>query len=62
MRPAIWNKGRDKSIWTYYFTGRGKRDNKSGTKEEALELKLKEVKGYPVKVKKYLDEQQQLGL
>ncbi len=50
LKPAIERT----RIYRYYLTGRGKRYNKSGTVEEAVELKFKEVSRYPDKVQRYL--------
>lgn len=50
LKPAI----QATRIYRYYLTGGGKKWNKSGTVEEAVALKYKEVSRYPTKVEKYL--------
>ena len=52
LKPAI----KETKIYSYYLTGNGKKNNKSGSLEEAIELKYKEVSHYPSVVQGYLDE------
>ncbi|WP_052430406.1 eCIS core domain-containing protein [Sporocytophaga myxococcoides] len=51
LKPAI----KDTGIYKYYLTGKGKKSNKTGSIEEAIELKYNEVLAYPNKVNEYLD-------
>jgi LysM repeat protein len=50
LKPAIEHYG----IYSYYLTGRGKKWNKTKTKEEAIQLKYNEISRYPGKVDDYL--------
>lgn len=51
LKPAI----KDTGIYKYYLTGKGKKSNKTGSVDEAIELKYNEVLAYPNKVNEYLD-------
>ncbi|HLO86229.1 MAG TPA: transglycosylase SLT domain-containing protein [Nostocaceae cyanobacterium] len=53
LKPVIESTG----IYSYYLTGEGKKRNLSGSKEEAIDLKYKEINKYPLEVKGYLKEQ-----
>lgn len=59
LSPAI---GKYPSVYNYYLTGGGRSSNKSGTREEAIRLKFREISKYPTGVTKFLGAQQDLGM
>ncbi len=50
------------SVYNYYLTGGGKKNNKSGTADEAVRLKFREISKYPIGVAKFMGAQRELGL
>lgn len=50
------------SVYNYYLTGGGKGSNKSGSREEAIQLKFREISKYPNGVTKFLGAQREMGL
>lgn len=50
------------SVYSYYLTGGGKGSNKSGSREEAIQLKFREISKYPSGVTKFLGAQREMGL
>lgn len=59
LSPAI---GKYPSVYNYYLTGGGRSSNKSGTREEAIRLKFREISKYPTGVTKFLGAQKDLGM
>ena len=59
LSPAI---GKYPSVFNYYLTGGGRSSNKSGTREEAIRLKFREISKYPTGVTKFLGAQKDLGM
>ena len=57
--PAI---GKFPSVFNYYLTGGGRKANKSGSREEAIRLKFREISKYPTGVTKFMGAQRDLGL
>lgn len=57
--PAI---GKFPSVYNYYLTGGGKKSNKSGSREEAIKLKFREISKYPAGVTKFMAAQREMGL
>lgn len=59
LSPAI---AKYPSVYNYYLTGGGRGSNKSGSREEAIALKFREISKYPTGVTKFLKAQEDLGM
>ena len=58
----VWAIGKFPSVYNYYLTGGGKKSNKSGSREEAIQLKFREISKYPTGVTKFMGAQKEMGL
>lgn len=54
LKPAI---AKYPEVYNFYLSGHGKDRNQTGSKDEAVDLKFREISPYPGKVQRYLDEQ-----
>lgn len=58
----MWAIGKFPSVYNYYLTGGGKKSNKSGSREEAIQLKFREISKHPTGVTKFMGAQKEMGL